>query len=248
MKDKDTKPKQEAPKEDIDRLMLDAILEKPIAFTLDGRFFYLYQPSIGTSILSDSLLKQLDIDSKLLSFNEQFELLRISTNKRDIMLRLIAIHTFQRRSDAIVEEKVQRRMEELHSLDAAELSTLFVAILNWSALRNKFTKHIGLDAEKKTREKIRKVKEEDTSSIVFGGLSLYGTLLDQAAERYGWELGYILWGLSAINLNMMLSDSVQSVYLTEKEQKKAHVQAGGKIIKADDPKNAALVERFLSMS
>jgi len=242
------KTTHEQPKEDIDKLMLDAILEKPIAFTLDGRYFYVYPPSIGTSILTDGLLRKLDIDTKFMAFNEYMELVRVCTVHREVALRLIVIHTFQRRSDAIIEEKVLKRMDELKNLDAAELSSLLIAIMTWTGIRAKITKHIGLDAEKKTREKIRKVKDDDTSSIVFGGLSLYGTLLDQAAERYGWELGYILWGVSAINLNMMLSDSVQSVYLTEKEQKMAHLTPGGKIIKADDPKNEAIVERFLSMS
>ena len=42
----------------------------------------------------------------------------------------------------------------------------------------------------------------------------------------------------------MLADSVQSVYLTDKERKKVHIAPKGSIIKADDPKNAALVKAF----
>ena len=232
--------------EDIAQLMTDAILEKPITFTLDGRYYYIYPPSLGTSMLSADLLKELRFDRQLLAINQQYEMLRLCTEQKEIVRRIIAIHSFQRRSDAVHEEKVLQRLKDLAPLDAAELSTILLAIMNWHGWQDKLTKHIGLDKERDQRQKIHRIKEDDSSSLTFGGNSLYGSLLDYAAERYGWELGYILWGISAINLNMMLADSIQSVYLTEEERKKVHIPRKGRVIRADDPKNQALVERFLA--
>ena len=179
-----------------------------------------------------------------MAVNQQFEMFRLCTEQKDLVLRLITIHTFQRRSDALKEEKIQERMKELQSLNAAELSTILLALMDWQTYQSKFTKHYGIDDERKQREKINKIKEKDGSSITFGGNSLYGILLDHACERYKWELGYVLWGISATTLQMMLADSVQAVYLTEKERKEAHIAPKGSIIKADDPKNAALVKAF----
>lgn len=237
------------PQEDIDRLMIDAILDKPITFTLEdecgrARFFYIYQPSLGISLLTADILKQLQFDQQLLALNQQYEMLRLCTEQREFVLRLITIHTFARRSDALSEEKIQKRTQELQSLDAAELSTLLLAIMQWNTQQDKFIKHIGLDKEKRQREKISRVKK-DSSSLTFGGRSLYGSLLDYAAERYGWELGYILWGISAINLNMMLQDSIQSVYLTDKERKQAHISTDGVYIDGSNPKNAREIQRLL---
>lgn len=233
----------------VEQLVVESILERPITFALDDdkgklRYFYVYPPSLGISFLSADLLKKLQIDHQLLKVNQQIEMFRLCTEQREDVLRLITIHTFQRRSDAIREEKVKERMKELQSLDAAELSTLLLAIMDWQSYYDKFIKHFGIDKERKDREKISRIKEDDSSSVTFGGNSIYGSLLDHACERYKWELGYVVWGISITNLNMMLADSVQSVYLTEKERKQAHIHAKGTVIKADDPKNAALVKAF----
>lgn len=238
-------------KHSIDNLVIESILEKPITFTLDTengkvRFFYVYPPSLGISFLTADLLKELHFDNRLLALNQQYEMLRLCTEQKETVRRIIAIHSFQRRSDAIHEEKVQQRLKELAPLDAAELSTVLLAIMDWNTLQDKYIKHFGIDKERKQREKINRVKEEDDSSITFGGNSIYGSLLDYACERYKWELGYVIWGISLVNLDMMLADSMQSVYLTEKERKKVHIAPKGSIIKADDPKNAALVEQFFN--
>ena len=244
--EKDIHKEQE---QSIEQLVTDSILERPITFTIDDeegkpRYFYVYPPSLGVSFLSAEILKQLRIDNQLLKYNEQYEMIRISQVQRSEVLRLITIHTFSNRSDAIVEEKIQERMKELEQLDAAELSTLLLAIMNWQSLKEKFIKHFGIDQERKQREKISNIKDDDSSSIMFGGNSIYGSLFDHTCERYGWKIDYILWGISATTLNMMLADSVQSVYLTEKERKKVHFAPKGTIIRADDPKNAELVKAF----
>ena len=238
-----------APQEQsIDALVIDSILEKPIAFTIEVdrhlRYFYVYPPSLGVSFLSADLLKQLQIDKQLLAANQQLELFRLCTEQKELVRRIIALHTFQRRSDAIKEERVQERLAELAPLDAAELSTLLLAILNWNSYQDKFIRHFGIDKERKQREKISRIKEDDSSSITFGGNSIFGSMLDYVCERYKWELGYVIWGISLTTLNMMLADSVQSVYLTDKERKKVHIAPKGSIIKADDPKNAELVKAF----
>ena len=144
--------------------------------------------------------------------------------------------------------KMEERVKELEKIDEEGLATLMFYIIDIGKFQDEFVKHFGLDKEKKEREKISQIKDESGSSFLYGGHSVYGTLLDNAAERYGWELGYIMWGISVVNLNLMLQDSVQSVYLTEEERKKAHLRPKGNIIRADDPKNQKLVEAFLSGS
>ena len=57
-------------------MLTNAILEKPIPFTLNGRYFFLYQPSLGVSLLAGQLLQQLQINPQLYSTNKQMEMLR----------------------------------------------------------------------------------------------------------------------------------------------------------------------------
>lgn len=222
----------------------EVLLEKPIAFTLDGHFFFLYPPSLGVCLLSSELWEQLNIDKEFLLFNAQYELLRLCTEQRDTALRLVVIHTFSRRSDALREDKIQCRQDELSGIDAAGLCPLLLAILQWNNQQETLIKQTGLNRERLQLEKIKRVKK-DANSITFGGRSIYGALIDDAANRYGYELGYILWGISAVNLNMMLQDRIQSVYLTEKERRKAHISTDGIYIDGSDPKNAREIQRLL---
>lgn len=230
----------------INHEIIDAIIEKPIPFSLNGNLFYIYQPSLGVSLLCSQLLQELELSDNLKSINKQIEVLRVCSQQRDLVLRIVSLYTFYRRSDVLREERIKERMNELNALDDAELATLATTILKWESRQEEFAKHLHLDRERRTREKIAAVKKRKGNSLVFGGKSIYGTLIDAACERYGWDYGYVLWGISLINLNMLLSDSVQSVFLTKEEAKEAHVSTDGVYLDARDPKNLHEIQRLIN--
>lgn len=73
------------------------------------------------------------------------------------------------------------------------------------------------------------------SSRAIGGRSLWGGLLDVACAKYGWTLHYVLWGISYLNLQMMLIDAITIDYNDENSN----------VIDADDPANAERLRREL---
>lgn len=229
----------------IDHQFIDAILEKPIPFTLNGRFFYLYQPSLGVSLLSTQLLHELHLDHQLSANNQPHEVLQLCSEQRDLILRIVALHTFSRRADAMREERIQTRMQELQPLDDAELATLIITILQWDNRLHLFTKHLHLDKEQRTREKIAALKKKKGNNLIFGGKSLYGTLLDTVCQRYHWDYGYALWGVTLININLLLADSVQTLFITSEEAKQAHISTDGVYIDARDPNNIQEIQRLI---
>jgi hypothetical protein len=233
-------------KSNINHEIIDAIIEKPIPFSLNGNLFYIYQPSLGVSLLCSQLLQELELNDRLMSINKQIEILRVCSQQRELVLRIVCLYTFYRRSDVLRDERIKARMDELKTLDDAELATLAVTILQWESRLDEFTKHLHLDRERRTREKIAAAKKKKGNSLLFGGKSLYGTLIDAACERYGWDYGYVLWGVSLINLNMLLSDSVQSVFITKEEAKEAHVSTDGVYLDARDPKNLREIQRLIN--
>ena len=85
-----------------------------------------------------------------------------------------------------------------------------------------------------------------TGSLSFCGKSTYGTLIDWACQRYGWSMEYVVWGISYANLQMLMADSITSVYLSEVERKKLGITDNRDIINADDPKNRELIRKMLS--
>lgn len=74
------------------------------------------------------------------------------------------------------------------------------------------------------------------SSRAIRGRSLWGGLLDVACAKYGWTLHYVLWEISYLNLQMMLTDAITVDYDSNEK---------GDIINADDPANAERLRREL---
>ena len=235
---------KETPINDIDSLIIDAVTEKPICFGKDGRFFYLYPPSLGVSLISSKYLSALKFNTAVMAYNEEVEMLRLMHEHRDNILRLIAMHTFKRRSDIMDEIVLRKRIEEISGLELPMMVVLTKMIIEWHTWQEKLVKRFDLDKEAKQRKKISDYKDKESSSISFGGRSIYGAIIDYAAERYGWQVGYIVWGVSIINLNMMMCDSVTSVFLTKEERSKIGVSADKIFINADDPEQAKKIAQM----
>ena len=235
---------KETPINDIDGLLIDSVTEKPICFGKDGRFFYLYPPSLGVSLISSKYLSALKFNTAVMAYNEEVEMLRLMHEHRDNILRLIAMHTFKRRSDIMDEIVLRNRIEEISGLELPMMVVLTKMIIEWHTWQEKLVKRFDLDKEAKQRKKISEYKNKDSSSISFGGRSIYGSIIDYAAERYGWQVGYIVWGVSIINLNMMMCDSVTSVFLTKEERSKIGVSTDKIFINADDPEQAKKIAQM----
>lgn len=238
------KQQQEA---EMENLVCDALLERPITFqTQDGRFYYLYQPSLGIQLLIEPILRSLDIDKNFLEVNSMLELTRVITTQRKDVLRLIAYLSFRRRSDVMQEELMLKRIEEFeHGIDTSDLLTLFSYVTSWSTWTRRMQEFYHMDKEREDKEHVHSELSKK-GGLVFGGRSIYGRLIDFACQRYGWQLGYVLWGISITNLNMMMADSISTVQLTKEEMSKMGVSNDREYIDADDPSNWQRIRQMLN--
>lgn len=90
-----------------------------------------------------------------------------------------------------------------------------------------------MDEEAKRMAKVNAAKKSN-NQFIFGGKTIWGSLIDAACERYGWTFDYVVWGISYNNLTLMLKDKVTSIYLSDEEMKKAHIAgANEKVINGD---------------
>lgn len=60
-----------------------------------------------------------------------------------------------------------------------------------------------------------------------GGRSPWGSFLDAACERYKWTFDYVMWGISYVNLMMMLTDAVSVDYDTDNKKGRTSSKKGG---------------------
>ena len=77
------------------------------------------------------------------------------------------------------------------------------------------------------------------SSRVIGGRSLWGNLFDVLLSKYHWTLDYLLWGISYVNVYMLLSDAIGVYSDTGKDLKESNI-----LINADDPANKELIREM----
>lgn len=221
-------------KENIEIEVLDALVERPLCFRTTNKRYVLYPPTLGKTIIVSRLLKQI-ADPAMADVDIAMEALRLSSECPLKVCEIIAIHTLTKASDilnqSIVDRIAKRLNEDLSYTDMAEV---FLATLG-SDTSDKFMEYFGLKDESIVRSKIAALKAEN-GSMHFGGKSVYGTLIDQACERYGWSLDYIMWGISLVNLKMLLADASTSIHLSDSERNALGMKPTD-CINADDPSN-----------
>lgn len=222
----------------------DAIIEKPIWFSIGKRKYGIYPPTLGKTQILKNLYLSLELDIRLLSLNPLAEAMRISKESPDVVCRIIAYSTFGDKGSVMNTEKVFQRAELFKDkLTAEEMATLLSIIL-MNDKTDEFIKYFRIDEDKELRGRISRTKGE-SNSITFGGKSIYGLLIDFACQRYGWTMEYVLWGISYVNLNMLFADAITTVYLTDEERKQLGV-GFGQVINADDPANRELIRELIS--
>lgn len=219
----------------------DALIERPACFSIKKKHYSVFPPSLGKIQLIARLVEKIGLGENT-TYKSAYE---AAQSHRDECLRLVAYSTLPG-MECLDENKVIQRIEEFKVADEAELSSLVILILSFDKT-DKIKRHFGMDKEAKRLSKVAKVKEKSAKgSVSFGGVSIWGSLLDAACERYGWSYQYVLWGISYTNLQLLLADQVRTVFLTEDELKNAHISTDKVHINAKD--TGALEEFIITQS
>lgn len=229
-------------KVDIDEEILEAIMERPYGFAVKGKRFYLYPVTLGKSILLLRLMRELEIDTELLAKSPSLEALRVTSAHKDVAILIIAYCTAKDKQEIFDNarlEEYQRLLSD--NLSDEDIAQLLLIIYQYDKTAS-FIKHLGLDRDQKEQAKISKLKNKNGNTVMFGGKSIYGSLISAACEKYGWTLDYVVWGISLVNLRMMLADSVNSIYLSDDEKKSARLTTGQEIVDMDNPDNWAKIK------
>ena len=214
--------------------LADAIIEKPQWFSVGRRHFYLYPVTLGKMYLLQRLTSLLELKEENIKINPYLEVLRVIGEHRMSCCRLLAYHTFSSKKDFFSKKKMDDRTNFFHKeLSDEDLGSLLVLILTRSDFTVQFIRFLKIDKEQERMDEVSRVKD-NKNTFSFGGKSVYGMLIDGACERYGWTMEYVLWGISYTNLQLLLKDSVKTVYLTDEEAKRVHINNENNIIDGND--------------
>ncbi len=220
--------------------MIDTLLGVANDIEIDGRKFTAGRATLGKMFLLQRAIKRIHPD---ITFEEgetnalytMAGLMQLANNaeRADDIYRIVALQLSNTRHELLNASYQEETKEYLKAhLTPTEVCTLFLNLKTFEDV-SKYQDELGITTELMRMERVSKVKEAG-GSVSFCGCSLWGTLIDQAAERYGWTLDYILWGITFANLQMLLADHPKTMYLTEKERKQAHVSTDRKRIDGND--------------
>lgn len=225
----------------IDMDIADTIIERPHGFKVNQRQFYLYPVTLGKTYLISRLVECLGINLEIIKANPYMEALRICQEKKESVCRILSYHTINKKEELFDYDFVQERCNFFYKeIDNDSMAQLLVMVLSERDI-SAYIKHLGIDKEKEWQAKAMRAKK-DNNSLTFGGKSIYGTLIDTACQRYGWTFEYVVWGISYANLQLLLADSVTSIYLSDEERKRVNIPQDRDIINADDPANMAKIK------
>lgn len=229
----------------IDADINDAIIERPLCFQLGHRSFALYHSTLGKHLILRKLYAELPFDKQMMNIDPNLEMLRVCSQHKEEVCLILAYGSMSKKEEIFDVSLVEKRKEVFKKhLDLKGLATLLTFLLEEEGKYAQFVQHLKIDREREDLAKVLKVKD-DGSSLTFGGLSLYGTLIGSACEKYGWTMDYVVWGISLLNLYMLSADSVVSINLTKEEKKKVRIPKNRERISGDDPRNKELIKQML---
>lgn len=206
----------------------------PIGFDTEQNHFSIYPTTLGKMYLTSQLVDSLEFDKDLLQANPFLEALRVVSTKKEECCRLIAYYSFNTKEEILNSSTVSKRQKLIFTeCNNEDIATLLVIILKSNTL-SEITKQTGMDKEATRMAKVNAAKKSN-NQFVFGGKTIWGSLIDAACERYGWTYDYVVWGISYNNLSLMFKDKVTSIYLSDEEMKRGHVApANEKVINGDN--------------
>lgn len=168
------------------------------------------------------LTESLGINKDNLTVNPFLEIMRVVKVKRKECCKLLAYNITNKREEMLDIKWIETTSESINRItDDEDLTTLLIVILKDSTLEY-IIKGTGIDQETERMSMVNSVKDSK-NQYVFGGKTIWGSMIDAACERYGWTYDYVVWGISYTNLTLMLKDKITSIYLSDEEAKKCRI-------------------------
>lgn len=225
----------------------DILLERRHEFTVHGKRYTLYPPSLGITMMVKGGLDTVGLDFDLFAVNPVVAVVACVEAHPLDCCRLIALGTCRSREEAMSSQEVDRTAKHLHKwLNKEEVASLVLIVIS----ANKVAEFLETSGIGKDAERLRKVSGYKKNDMpTFGGKTLFGQLVDPACERYGWTYEYAVWGISYAALTALMADRVTSIILTDEEKKKIpkHLLENDTPIKGDDPRNWQMMKQIMDM-
>ena len=233
--------------EDIQSQIEDALLERPVMFRASGQTFYIYPMTIGKMHILRRIMERLALDERMMTVNFSYELLRVVGSEKELCCELLAYMTARNDYYSVFDMTTfEQRKAVFMDIDESALATLLTVILT-ADRTEAYIKHLGIDEEQRYMSKVMKVKEEsDKNSYTFGGVSIFGSMIDAVMERYKMTKRQVVWELDYTSMRLLLADKVTTVMVTDEERRKVNIPKDRTKINGDSREDLMMAIRSQS--
>ncbi len=213
----------------------DAIMGVPRAsFEVEGKRYSLYPLTLGKALYLARFYRDLELNAAMMKEDKVSAYLMAAFSHKETACRIIAIHCADGAEAATGEAVETMTRLFVDKMDTADIAK-FLCLVENEGDPAEYIKYLKIDEDDEWRKKAIKAKS-GKGTLVFGGKSIYGTMIDNACQRYGWSFDYVVWGISLLNLRLLLADSITTIYLSEEEMKRARIPEDRTYLKAEDPR------------
>lgn len=209
---------------DIQDQITDILLTLPQGVTIGGVRYNFYAPTLGISMMAARYIKALNLSGRAIESGSTAYVMDLIRVRRADLCRLIALFTLSGKDEAWDASVIESRAARFAAhVDDVELATLLTMVLRQTDLDSIYSA-VGIKADRTRQSRIAAIKKSKGSTPEqFGGHTIFGSMIDRAAERYGWTKDYIVWGIDLASLQLMMADCVSTVYLSDEERKQLGV-------------------------
>lgn len=224
----------------INETLADAVLDQPREFFIGSRRFCIWSPTLGMSLRLSRHLAALGVSSQLMARNPAMEALRLAATRKEEVCTVLALSSFRRKSDLDDSTRIRKRSGYFEkNLSEKETASLLLAVLS-APRAESLIEESGLAREHEEQARISRIKNKNGNTVMFGGRTIYGSLIAPACERFHLTPHQAVWETSLVNLRMLLADQISSIYLTEEETRQCGVRTDS-VIDADNPENISKI-------
>lgn len=221
----------------------DLLLETPKEFMVEDKQFFIYPITLGKTYLLAPLYESLEINKELAQTDPTLEMLRTVEEHTDLVCKIIAYHTFDKREDLLNVTKIEKRADFFKTAcDISDLTKIIMVAMQPVNIKE-MQDYLGITKEHEYIKKCEDAKDKK-SSLSFCGKSVFGSLIVPACDKLNLTPRQVIWELSYDLIKMIMSDVVVEEYLSEKERKRVHIPTDRSRINADSKEGMEAIKHM----
>lgn len=200
------------------------LLSRPQQFRVGKKNLRIYPETIGSAVLKAAYIAKLKIENEECEgVPPELEALYLASTQAEVVCTILALSCTKSMHQLLDSDFIADRAKFfLDNVKTEDRAKLLLLVMQADRAEDLFN-DCGITEDHHQRERVARINKSGGSSVTFGGCTIFGQLIDAAAQRYGWTYDYIVWGVPAAALKMMLADAITSSYVSEEDRRHLHL-------------------------